>query len=96
VKRCTDVDIPQLHSPFCSMFMRFEKLATRPMLESRSPADLRRGSAGPKTLGGYFTRLLDRLHKLQQVGVDLICMRSGKAVRRARIKKLLGSLDELG
>src|SRR5258705_13258124 len=39
---------------------------------------------------------LNRLQKLQQFGVDLIRMRSGKAMRQTRIIDLLRAFDELG
>jgi methionine synthase II (cobalamin-independent) len=46
------------------------------------------------TNSGRLPNLLDRFQKLQEVGVDLIRMRGGEAVRQAWIKHFLGSLDE--
>jgi hypothetical protein len=34
-----------------------------------------------KDSGGCLANLLNRLHKFQQVGVDLICVRGGEAMR---------------
>ena len=52
-------------------------------------------SAGRKKLG-YLASLLDRLQKLQQVGVDFILVRRCQAVRPAGIVKFLRPLDEPG
>jgi|ERR1051325_1342634 len=57
-----------------------------------------RGSDLPwrKDSGCCLARLLNRLQKFQQVGVDFILMGSRQAVRPARIVNFLCSLDELG
>ena len=45
---------------------------------------------------GCLANLLNRLEEFQQVGVDLISIRGGEAMRQAWVKNLLSSLDELG
>jgi hypothetical protein len=56
-------------------------------------------SDGPARGGlsrGCLAALLNRLEKFQQVGVDLICVRGGEAMRHAGVENLLSSLDEFG
>src|SRR5260370_19096758 len=45
---------------------------------------------------GCLPTLLYRPHELQQVRIDLICIRGGEAMRQAWVENLLSSLYELG
>src|SRR5262245_11663844 len=78
--------------------VHLDHYASKPVSSNPAPDNRlsKKKPIGGAKNSGCFATLLDRLEKLQQVGVDLIHVRRGETVRHARIENCLGSLDELG
>jgi len=77
-------------------FVGGKRKKSRKLRSPACPASGPNVRSGRKHSGCCLTCLLDRLHKFQQVGVDLICIRGGEAMRQAWVENLLSSLDEHG
>ena len=82
-------------------FPRVSRLWTKHKVQTNRPNMLRDRSIQSsydlpprKNLGRCLASLLDRLQKVQQVGVDFVLVRSRETVRPPRIVNFLRSLDE--